>query len=193
MAPGHYIAAGYSKDANYNNKLIVNDFIVYLQGTSMSAPHFTGVIALLLEQNPELSYQEAYELLKNTSVVDEITGTVPNNEYGWGRIDAYAALKQLITSVEGEENIPTEFGLSQNYPNPFNPTTSIEYSVPSSEYVSLKVYDILGNEIAELVNEQKSAGTYRVNFDASSMSSGVYFYRIKTGSFNQVRKMMLLK
>lgn len=193
MAPGHYIAAGYSKDANYNNKLIVNDFIVYLQGTSMSAPHFTGVIALLLEQNPELSYQEAYELLKNTSVVDEITGTVPNNEYGWGRIDAYAALKQLITSVEGEENIPTEFRLSQNYPNPFNPTTSIEYSVPSSEYVSLKVYDILGNEIAELVNEQKSAGTYRVNFDASSMSSGVYFYRIKTGSFNQVRKMMLLK
>jgi len=193
MAPGHYIAAGYSKDATYNNKLIVNDFIVYLQGTSMSAPHFTGVIALLLEQNPELSYQEAYELLKNTSVVDEITGNVPNNEYGWGRIDAHAALQQLITSVEDLDEIPSSYKLSQNYPNPFNPTTSIEYAVPNNEFVSLKVYDILGNEIAELVSEQKSAGTYRVNFDASRLSSGVYFYSIKAGNFNQVRKMLLLK
>jgi len=96
-------------------------------------------------------------------------------------------------SVSDEIVTPAKFELMQNYPNPFNPNTSIEYSVPSTEYVSLKVYDILGNEVATLVNEKKDAGSYRVNFDAASLSSGVYFYRIKTGSFNQVRKMLLLK
>jgi len=96
--------------------------------------------------------------------------------------------------VEIEVNVlPTEFSLSQNYPNPFNPSTSIEYTVVSSEYVNLKIYDVLGNEIATLVNEMKDAGKYRVNFNASSLSSGVYFYMIQAGSFNQVRKMMLLR
>lgn len=90
-------------------------------------------------------------------------------------------------------NLPIEFTFSQNYPNPFNPTTSIEYSVPSSEYVNLKIYDILGNEVSELVNEQKESGNYKVNFDASKLSSGLYIYKIQAGSFSQVRKMMLLK
>ncbi|MBZ0183847.1 MAG: T9SS type A sorting domain-containing protein, partial [Melioribacteraceae bacterium] len=70
---------------------------------------------------------------------------------------------------------------------------SIEYTVPSSEYVTLKVYDILGNEVAELVNEQKQAGTYEVNFNAGNLSSGFYIYKLQAGKFSQVRKMMLLK
>jgi len=90
-------------------------------------------------------------------------------------------------------NLPTEFSLSQNYPNPFNPSTNIEYSVPSSEYVSLKVYDILGNLVATLVNEKKEAGKYKVTFNASNLASGLYFYKIQAGSFNQVRKMLLIK
>jgi len=100
-----------------------------------------------------------------------------------------------IISVETHRGVslPTEFALEQNYPNPFNPATSIEYSVQSSEFVSLKVYDILGTEVATLVNEKKEAGKYRVNFDASILSSGLYIYKIQAGSFNQVRKMMLLK
>ncbi|MBZ0184462.1 MAG: T9SS type A sorting domain-containing protein [Melioribacteraceae bacterium] len=98
------------------------------------------------------------------------------------------------TSVEAEKGLnPTEFVLEQNYPNPFNPTTSIEYTVPSSEYVTLKVYDILGNEVAELVNEQKQAGTYEVYFNAGNLSSGFYIYKLQAGKFSQVRKMMLLK
>lgn len=93
-----------------------------------------------------------------------------------------------------EANIlPTEYALDQNYPNPFNPTTSIEYTVPSNEHVLLKIYDILGNEVANLVNEQKEAGNYKVNFDASNLSIGLYIYKIQAGSFNQVRKMMLIK
>ena len=98
-------------------------------------------------------------------------------------------------------SLPTEFRLEQNYPNPFNPTTTIKYSIPSviasgakqSLGVTLKVYDILGNEVATLVNEQKGAGNYKANFNASNLVSGIYFYKIQAGSFNQVRKMILVK
>ena len=92
--------------------------------------------------------------------------------------------------VNVEVKAPAKFELSQNYPNPFNPTTRI---VPSNEFVSLKVYDILGNEVAVLVNEQKQAGSYEVNFDASNLTSGLYFYKIKSGDFTHVKKMMLVK
>ncbi|MBZ0182570.1 MAG: family 10 glycosylhydrolase [Melioribacteraceae bacterium] len=104
----------------------------------------------------------------------------------------------VIVSVEDSEkeitqNVPSKFMLEQNYPNPFNPTTSIEYSVPSSEYVSLKVYDVLGNEVASLVNENKTAGSYRIDFNASTLSSGVYFYKITAGNYTETKKMMLIK
>lgn len=105
---------------------------------------------------------------------------------------AYIYYNSATVSVEEAIN-PTGFSIEQNFPNPFNPSTSIEYTVPSNEYVNLKVYDVLGNEVAQLVNEKKDAGRYRVNFDASSLSSGIYFYKIQAGSFNQVRKMMLVK
>jgi hypothetical protein len=102
----------------------------------------------------------------------------------------------VVTSVEESditEETPSNYILMQNYPNPFNPSTSIEYSVPISQYVSLKVYDILGNQVAELVNERKDAGRYEVNFNASNLSSGVYFYKITAGNHIETKKMMLIK
>ena len=96
-------------------------------------------------------------------------------------------------AVENEKELPTSFMLSQNYPNPFNPTTTISFSIPSSAFTSLKVYDVLGNEVETLVNEEKPAGTYEVQFDASNLSSGVYFYTLKTGNFTSSRKMILTK
>ena len=98
-----------------------------------------------------------------------------------------------IVSVDQENTIPASYVLEQNYPNPFNPTTSIEYSVVSNEYVSLKVYDLLGNEVATLVNQKKEAGKYRVSFDASKFASGVYIYQLTSGSFNLSKKMILIK
>jgi ligand-binding sensor domain-containing protein len=94
-----------------------------------------------------------------------------------------------------KEVVPSSFELSQNYPNPFNPETTINYNIPAAGYVSLKVYDLLGNEVATLVNEYQQAGTYNSSFYAlrSSLTSGVYFYRLVCGSFIDVKKMLLMK
>ncbi len=103
-------------------------------------------------------------------------------------------LNKVVSINSDQSNIPSSFSLEQNYPNPFNPSTSIEYSVPSNEHVSLKIFDVLGNEIQTLVNEQKSAGNYKVNFTASNLSSGVYLYRLKTSSgIIMTKKLVLLK
>ncbi|MBZ0202511.1 MAG: T9SS type A sorting domain-containing protein [Ignavibacteria bacterium] len=89
--------------------------------------------------------------------------------------------------------IPSSFDLSQNYPNPFNPVTNINFSIPKSGYVKLVVYDMMGRVAAELVNGNYSAGTYKVDFDASKLSSGTYFYKINTDEFTLVKKMTLVK
>ena len=98
-----------------------------------------------------------------------------------------------ITDVPRGNSLPKEFSLSQNYPNPFNPATIIKYSVPRSQFVNLKVYDLLGKEVATLVNEEKPAGEYEVRFDASNLPSGLYIYRLQGQNINLVKKMMLLK
>ncbi|MDY0081657.1 MAG: T9SS type A sorting domain-containing protein [Ignavibacteriaceae bacterium] len=89
--------------------------------------------------------------------------------------------------------IPMIYSLEQNYPNPFNPTTIIRYQIPQDGIVTLKVYDILGSEVATLVNEQKPAGRYEINFDASKLASGVYIYKLQSGNYISSKKMMLLK
>lgn len=87
----------------------------------------------------------------------------------------------------------TSYDLSQNFPNPFNPTTTINYQLPQNGFVTLKIYDILGKEVATLVNEQKSTGRYSVNFDASNLSSGVYIYQIHINDYVSSKKLLLLK
>jgi hypothetical protein len=97
------------------------------------------------------------------------------------------------TSVNDEINIPESFNLYQNFPNPFNPTTTIQYSIPQRSNVTLKVYDVLGNEMATLVNEEKERGMYTINFDALPFATGIYLYRMKAGSFARTNKMILIK
>ncbi len=89
--------------------------------------------------------------------------------------------------------MPNTFSLSQNYPNPFNPVTKISFSIPNNSYTKLVVYDISGKQVAELVNNTLDAGTYDIDFDASQLSSGTYFYRIEAGEFTEVKKMILVK
>ncbi len=116
------------------------------------------------------------------------------NYNGYGPNGGYLQKYAIITGVPRETSgIPKNFGLSQNYPNPFNPTTRIEYRVPSISYVVLTVYDVLGREVAVLVNEEKSAGNYSVVFNANNLPSGIYFYRLQAGNFTETKKMILVK
>ncbi|MBE2256185.1 MAG: T9SS type A sorting domain-containing protein, partial [Ignavibacteria bacterium] len=102
-----------------------------------------------------------------------------------------------ISQVTGiniiSENIPDKFSLSQNYPNPFNPTTKINFSLPKEEIVSLKVYDMLGREVSNLVNEKLNSGEYSYDFDGSNLQSGTYFYRLQSENFSDTKKMILIK
>ncbi len=100
----------------------------------------------------------------------------------------------VTTGIDGRENsLPKTYALSQNYPNPFNPTTKIDYQLPKSGYVSLRVYDVLGNEVATLVDGQKEAGSYTVGLNAGNLSSGTYFYKLQAGEYSTTKKLVLLK
>jgi len=109
----------------------------------------------------------------------------------------YSVIKysQLIptNNEEVSNDAPERFYLEQNYPNPFNPTTKISFSIPSSAFALLKVYDVLGNEVTTLISEEKPAGNYEVIWNATNLPSGNYFYTLTSGSFSQTKKMILLK
>jgi hypothetical protein len=98
-----------------------------------------------------------------------------------------------VTDIGEDPTNPTVFKLYDNYPNPFNPSTTLRYSLPEAAFTSLKIYDALGNEVSSLVNETKSAGTYEVEFSAAGFASGIYYYTLNTGSFNETKKMILMK
>jgi len=114
---------------------------------------------------------------------------------GISGLQAIAMINVVATSIEGgfSDEIPGKFDLSQNYPNPFNPTTTIEYTLPHAGYVTLKVYNVLGEEVASLVAGDHAAGTFTATWDATGMSSGVYFYRLTAGEYVQTRKMVLMR
>jgi hypothetical protein len=119
-----------------------------------------------------------------------------NGGYAMANIHAEESVlpkkNQNVISYTGSE-VVTDYALEQNYPNPFNPTTTINYQIPASGNVSIKVYDILGNEVGNLVDSYKETGKYEVSFDASSLASGVYIYRLTANDYVNVKKMVLLK
>jgi len=95
--------------------------------------------------------------------------------------------------VHLENSFPNEYKLNQNYPNPFNPITKISYALPTNGLVKLLVYDVLGNEITSLVNDYKNSGFHNIEFDASLLPSGIYFYRLLVGEYSETKKLILLK
>ncbi len=100
----------------------------------------------------------------------------------------------VVTDISSTiNNLPEVYALYQNYPNPFNPVSKIKYDIPELSFVTLKIYDVLGSEIATLVNEEKPVGSYEVTFDASNLPSGVYFYQLKTKGYLETKKMILMK
>jgi len=146
----------------------------------------------VLSESEPITIIIAYVAGRDTSAISSISAAknILNNVIEFYKNN----FGEFPVSVEDEKNIIVdEFQLFQNYPNPFNPSTSIQYAVSSRQFVRLKVYDVLGTEIAVLVNEEKPAGTYKVEWDASRFSSGVYFYQLRAGSFIQTKKMILVR
>jgi hypothetical protein len=124
--------------------------------------------------------------------------TFVNSDIGWVVGNTGTIMKTTnggVSFIEEKEmdEVPTNYLLTQNFPNPFNPTTKIRYSVPKSSDVVIKVYDVLGNEIEILVNEEKPAGIYEITWYAEGLPSGVYFYQLRAGSFVETKKMVLMK
>ncbi|MDR9414821.1 MAG: S8 family serine peptidase [Gracilimonas sp.] len=135
------------------------------------------------DRNPTYSYAEigTYEVSLTVTDNGGLKNTVTNQV-------------EVLSVVSNENNsVPLSYALEQNYPNPFNPTTRIKYSLPEASKVSIVIYDLLGKKVAELVNAQKSPGSYTLNFDASNLTSGIYIYQIKAGSFTETKKMTLIK
>jgi photosystem II stability/assembly factor-like uncharacterized protein len=120
----------------------------------------------------------------NTGYAVGLNGTILKTTDGGGTLNG---------TDTGDYQIPSRFSLSQNYPNPFNPLTKISFDIPKQEFVSLKVFDLLGREINTLVNEVKTPGNYAVDFDGSNLPGGVYFYRIQSADFTNIKKLILLK
>ena len=269
-----------------NDGVVGGDANYYvMQGTSMATPITAGAVALLLQKFPGSTPLQIYNAIQDNSFTDSFTGSVPNNTWGYGKLDINAASNESelpveLTSfsaktigslvklswststevnnygfdverfalsaerqawekigfVEGNGNsnstknysfedknlssdkylyrlkqidndgqfeysneieidlgIPGKFELTQNYPNPFNPSTKISWQSPISSHQTLKIYDMLGNEVVTLVDEFREAGRYETTFDASTLSSGIYFYRLQAESFVETKKILLLK
>jgi len=131
-----------------------------------------------------------FDDLLGVSFTDDDSGTIVGEN---GRI--LRTNNGGVTSAEDENDLtaPNEFFLSQNFPNPFNPSTIINFSVPKQSNVTLIIYDVIGNEVTALVDEEKSIGNYSVEFSALNHSSGIYYYQMRTDGFIQTKKMILLK
>jgi len=111
----------------------------------------------------------------------------------YGTMDGNALAKEAVNELTFQTDVPSVYALEQNYPNPFNPSTTINYQIPKDGLVTIKIFDALGREVKMLVNEYKTTGRYSVEFDASHLSSGVYFYSVVAGEYKAVKKMLLMK
>jgi serine protease AprX len=182
MGSGNKVAQPGSGSTGYTNG----------SGTSYSCPMTAGVCAVILSANPNLTPMQVRNLLRQTAD----SSSTPNRLRGWGLINCWEAVKiaRTISGIKSNDIVVASgFSLSQNYPNPFNPSTKINYQLPISGFVNIKVFDITGKEIATIINQQQNSGYHTVSFNAGNLSSGIYFYKIQSGNFIATRKMTLIK
>lgn len=207
----------YLNNNGYENRLYKNNhetnykwFILKLQGTTTNRSAIgsrvivkTGNVTQIREVEGGSGGKGMNSLpvefgLKQAAIIDSV---IVKWQSGLVQTFVNIPVNQNLTLIEGGtigvsgigEILPGNFSLSQNYPNPFNPSTTIKFEVPKSAFVSIIVYDLLGREVKRLVNENRNAGTYEVNFDGSNLTSGIYFYKMTAGDFSETKKLMLVK
>ena len=182
LGNGNYVASPGAGNTGYTSG----------SGTSFSCPMTAAVCAVILSANHNLTPMQVRLLLTQTAD----STFAPNRRRGWGLINCWEAVK-LARNLTGAGNISAgtvkEYKLNQNYPNPFNPSTQLEFGISKLGFVSLRIYDILGKEVATIVNEKLSPGIYKYEFNGSNLSSGIYFYTIKAGDFTETMKMTLIR
>lgn len=183
---------------------ISNPGVVYNSFTiepvlDINADFFVGIewltgtddeIAIISDKDGEgESAKRAWEMWSDRTIHDIQTSWQGINIDLW-----ISVVIQIVTDVDGEENsLPVDYALEQNYPNPFNPATTISYQIPASGQTTLKIFDLLGKEVATLVDSYQQAGRYQVMFNAKNLSSGIYFYRLDSGNFSQTKKLIMMK
>ncbi len=200
-------------DTSYIVVLNVNFAPVFTESIHDSALHANQTYVFKNKATDPNGDVVTYELVSSTFVGATISPTLGDLTLVLSRLDEGKNYTIVVRATDGslytdvtatyaiglpdgvpeEPGIPTEFSLKQNYPNPFNPTTKIRYGIPEESKVTIRVFNLLGQQLAVLVNEVKPAGYYSVNFDASNLTSGIYLYKIEAKNFNSVRKMVLVK
>jgi|WetSurMetagenome_2_1015567.scaffolds.fasta_scaffold38079_1 5'-nucleotidase / UDP-sugar diphosphatase len=175
--------------SNVCNWLLLENKTATLTGTGKINNHGNFGFLLVAKDQPDKLRIVIWDKNDGDKIVYDNLN--PQNIHG-----AIVMFNRCVLPKEGDEEIltaPVDFALEQNYPNPFNPTTTINYSIPEAGNVEMKVYDVLGNEVATLVNEEKVHGNYTAVFDATSFASGIYIYTLRTNNFVQTKKMILMK
>ncbi|UCF63787.1 MAG: S8 family peptidase [bacterium] len=169
----------------------VSDTVSYsrVSGTSLSCPLVAGAAALVLQVNPNFTNMDIIHALHNTAS----QASNPNNQYGWGIIDAFQAASPITAVQTSQPEIIRTLRIYGNYPNPFNPTTTITFDVPSAGYLNLSVYNLVGEQVTELIRGWTEGGTHNVTWNASNLSSGMYLIVLENAQNRTISKALLVK